>query len=93
MRRAPKIDANQRIITAALRQAGCTVATLYSSGHDHSAGLPDLLIGRAGINYLAEVKVPKEKLNTVQREWHSAWRGAVMIWYGIEDAIRWLERP
>lgn len=47
-------DANEPEIVAALRAAGATVKLLEPS----SDGLPDLLVGLRGKNYLIEVKNP-----------------------------------
>jgi len=85
--KAARTDSNQRAIMAVLRASGCSVQSLHRVG----GGVPDLLVARAGVNYLIEVKVPKEKLNTVQRVWHAKWRGEVMVWHSVEDAIEWLK--
>jgi hypothetical protein len=52
VRRAAKVDANQREVVAALRGAGATVQLLHAVGE----GCPDLLVGYRGGNYLLEVK-------------------------------------
>lgn len=78
MRRAAKVDRNQSEIVDALRKAGATVQPLHTVG----AGCPDLLVGFRGVNYLIEVKDWKadashRKLNSMQVDWHEAWRGQV----------------
>ena len=78
MRRAAKIDANQPEIVAALRKAGATVALLSRVGD----GVPDLVVGYRGRNFLIEVKdlnAPKKdrELRDNQAEWHAAWKGQV----------------
>lgn len=83
MRRAAKIDANQPEIVAALRAVGCSVQTLATMG----AGVPDLLIGLAGVNLLVEVKSAKGKLTKDQIPWHEAWRGQVAIVRSVEEAL------
>jgi len=50
LRRAAKRDANERGIIDALERAGCQVWQLSQRG------LPDLLVVRAGVIYLLEVK-------------------------------------
>ena len=88
MRRAAKIDRNQPEIVAALRKAGCTVESLAAVGK----GVTDLLVGRAGIKYLLEVKdgekPPSErKLTPDQEEWHAGWRGQKAVVNTIEEAL------
>lgn len=80
MRRAAKVDANQAAIVAALRGVGCSVQPLHAVG----GGVPDLLVGKGGTNYLVEVKdgslLPlSRQLTDRQREWHDAWRGNVAV--------------
>ena len=80
MRRAAKIDDNQPEIVAALRKAGWSVQSIASMG----CGVPDLLIGRGGLNLLLEVKdgkKPKSKrmLTEDKRDWHESWNGNVRI--------------
>lgn len=89
MRRAAKIDRNQPEIVAALRKAGCTVESLAAVGN----GVTDLLVGRAGINYLLEVKdgekPPSErKLTPDQVVWHGNWQGQKCVVNNIEEALR-----
>lgn len=86
--RAAKIDANQNEIVNALRKAGCSVQILSSVGK----GCPDLLVARAGINYLLELKDGKkpksaQKLTPDQVEWHSKWNGSVYVVNSIESAF------
>jgi len=72
-------DGNQAAIVRDLRAVGCSVQII--EGANGTAGVPDLLVGRRGSNYLLEVKRPKAKgqragrLSAEQREWHLAWRG------------------
>lgn len=76
MRRAAKVDANQRVIVEALRKCGATVQSLASVGD----GVPDLLVGYAGETWLLEVKDPSHppsarRLTPLQKLWHERWRG------------------
>lgn len=78
--RAARIDANQTQIVKALRKAGCTVQHLHSVGK----GCPDLLVGRAGVNYLLECKdgakaASAQKLTPDQVVWHGCWGGSVAV--------------
>ena len=66
-RYARKVDSNQAAIVAALRWAGCDVTVMSAVGH----GMSDLLVTRAGLNYLIETKTEKGKLTTAQIKFHA----------------------
>lgn len=92
MRRNAKVDANQKQIVAALRQAGCSVQSLATIGK----GCPDLLVGRNGKNFLFEVKdgakVPSaRKLTDDEKQWHQTWAGQIAVVESIDDAVRLIE--
>lgn len=87
-RRAAAVDANQKEIVKALRQAGVTVQVLSAVGQ----GCPDLLAARCGVNYLLEIKdgakvLSKQALTPVQVEWHATWAGQVAIVKTVEQAL------
>lgn len=89
MRRAARVDDNQAAIVDALRRAGCSVRSLASLGK----GCPDLLVGRAGVNYLLEVKDGskppcKRRLTPDEEAFHAAWRGPVAVVESVEDALK-----
>lgn len=86
MRRAAKVDNNQKEIVKALRQMGCSVQDLSPVG----SGCPDLLVGISGANVLIEVKneETRGKLTADQNVWHDEWRGQVQIVKSVEHAIR-----
>ena len=88
MRRAARVDANHNDVVKALQAIGCSVAPLSTVG----GGMPDLLVGYRGRNFLIEVKdgekVPsKRKLTDDQITWIGAWKGQTAIAYSIEDAL------
>ena|SRR5579885_303872 len=88
MRRAAKIDANHGEIVDALTKAGCSVESLASMG----GGVPDLLVGRGGVNYLLEVKdgskpPSEQKLREDQRKFFQRWRGHRIIVESVGDAL------
>lgn len=92
MRRAAKVDANQPAIVRALRRMGFSVQHLHAVGE----GCPDLLCGRRGKNYLIEVKdgdkpPSARRLKDAQEEWHSAWRGDVVVITSPIEAAAWAE--
>ena len=87
-RRAAKVDANQKLIVKALRDAGATVQHLHAVG----AGCPDLLVGFRRINYLMEVKDGKRppsarKLTDDQVIWHRDWRGNAHVVKSVSEAL------
>jgi hypothetical protein len=85
-------DANEPVIQTALERAGATVEQLPTG-----QGMPDLLCGYKGINYLLEVKLNPVKgevfashcsLNKKQRDWHSGWKGQKCIVRTPEEALQ-----
>ena len=92
MRRNARKDTNQDEIVEAMRAIGATVQTLHQLG----GGVPDLLIGWRGVNYLWEVKdgnkpPSKRRLTPDEAEWHNGWRGQVDIIESKEQAIAFLQ--
>lgn len=88
MRRAAKIDSNQASIVKALRQIPhCSVQSLAATGK----GVPDLLVGYAGRNYLMEIKRPKlspsKGLTTAERDWLFSWCGQCAVVYSVDGAL------
>ena len=88
MRIAAQIDRNQPEIVSALRRVGCSVEPLHRVG----GGVPDLLVGTGGVNYLIEVKdgskPPSARALTAdQVVWHRDWRGQRVIVESVEDAL------
>jgi len=80
-------DSNAAEIVAALRGAGASVQLIQ--GANRQAGVPDLLVGFRGTNYLMEVKRPKVgRVSEVQAEWVASWRGHVSIVTTAEMALR-----
>ena len=84
-----RTDDNQKTIVKALRQIpGCTVESLAAVGK----GVPDILCGYMGRNYLIEIKdgsksPSRRKLTPDQIDWHNAWCGTVHIVTCHEDAL------
>jgi Holliday junction resolvase len=76
MRRAARVDANQREVVRAFQSHGCSVTLLHRVGE----GCPDLLIGLLGQTLLVEVKdgtkSPSQQAKTpAQVLWWSEWKG------------------
>lgn len=83
-----KIDANHHVVVNALRSVGATVQSLAAVGK----GVPDLLVGWQGQNYLMEIKdgskSPSErKLTDDQVKWHGDWKGRVYVVNNEDDAL------
>jgi hypothetical protein len=74
-------DVNEARIVPALRKRGATVRYLSAPG------LPDLLVGFRGVNYLLEVKAQKGKLTPPEQDFFDEWRGQAVIVRSIEDAL------
>ena len=88
MRRAARVDHNQKQVVAALRGAGASVQLLHAVGE----GCPDLLVGYKGLNMLLEVKdgskpPSAQKLTPQQEEWHRDWRGHRVVVNSPEAAL------
>jgi hypothetical protein len=88
--RRRKVDANQAELVRDLRQIGCSVALLHMVG----GGVPDLLVGIGGRNYLVEVKDGSKapsarKLTPAQVEFHRDWRGSVHVLSTRSQALEW----
>lgn len=77
-----KRDENEPAIIAALERVGATVEQIPTG-----KGVPDLLCGFKGLNYLLEVKMPKGQLNSKQEKWHSKWNGQKCIVRNESDAL------
>ena len=88
MRKA-KVDDNQEEIVEALRSAGCSVA-VTSNAHN---GFPDIVAGRAGVNYMIEIKdgskpPSRRELTSKQRKFHSQWSGQIAVAKDVEEAFK-----
>lgn len=82
-RRAARIDKNQPEIVQALRAVGASVEPLHAVG----SGVPDLLVGYRGANYLLEVKGTRGRLTKHQVPWHDGWRGQVCVVRTVSEAF------
>ena len=89
MRHRPKKDTNHDEIVLALRSAGASVQSLAAMGD----GVPDVLCGYCGQNFLLEVKTDDGKLTPDEAKWHDDWRGSVHVVRTIEDALRVIRLP
>ena len=83
MRRLSRKDLNQNEIVSALQKAGCTVFDLSAVG----SGMPDIIAGRAGVNYLLEIKCGS-KLTDDQVDFHKTWEGQKAVVNNIDEALQ-----
>ena len=88
MRRAARVDKNQKQIVQEIRAAGYTVQHLHMVGE----GCPDILVGGHGVNFLFEIKDPsqppsKRKLTPDEMEWHLNWNGQVEVIKTAHEAL------
>lgn len=89
MRRAARVDANQREIVEALRRVGATVQPLHTIG----SGCPDILVGYRGTNILLELKdgdkpLSRRRLTADEERWHAEWRGQVATADSVDEALQ-----
>lgn len=87
MRRAAKVDINQKEIVADLRTIpGCKVTDLSKVG----MGCPDILVGYRSVNYLIEIKSewakPGQELTEMQQNWHDEWTGQKAVVWSFKEA-------
>ena len=86
--RAASVDANQKVIVAALRDVGASVQHIHGVG----GGCPDIIVGFRGVNYLIEIKdgdkpPSARKLTDAENEWHLFWHGSVHVANDIDEAL------
>ena len=88
MRRAARVDENQRLIVKALRACGATVRIITQGD-----GIPDLLVGYRGHTILMEVKDGNKppsarQLTTAEQIFFDQWTGGkLFIVNSVEEAL------
>lgn len=90
MRRAAKVDSNQRPIVRALQEIfgpDC-VFDLSAVGR----GCPDIMVGLRGVNLLLEIKMDKGKLTPDQQIFHRVWDGQIAVVRTVQDALDAIEK-
>ena len=93
MRKYGRKDANQDDIVEKLLGIGASVQSLASVGD----GVPDILVGYLGVNYLFEIKdgdkpPSKRRLTPDEIDWHTNWKGNVLVVKSFEEALDFLQR-
>ena len=89
MRRAARVDDNQKEIISGLRCIGASVQPLHAVG----SGCPDILVGYRGQTFAIEIKDGKKaasetRLTPDQERWHSEWKGHVAVAKSLDDALK-----
>jgi len=84
MRRAAKVDLNQKQVVRELRAMGFSVRHTHTIGQ----GFPDLVIGKGGVNLLVEVKREGEKLTEDEQNFFALWSGAAIVGYNAEQIVK-----
>ena len=83
-----KLDANHREILAGLRAAGIVAYSIASAGD----GIPDIIAGKAGVNYLLEVKGGMAKPTRKEAQFALTWPGQYAIVRNLDEALRTMRR-
>ena len=86
MRRAARVDDNQKAIVEAFRQLGCSVLHLHSLGQ----GAGDILVGYGGLCMMCEVKdgskpPSRRRLTALEDKFHASWTGGIRIVENLDD--------
>ena len=92
---AKRVDSNQKEVVAELRKylPEATVRDLSGAGF----GIPDLLIGWQGINFLFEIKDPEKPMSArsltgAQEKFHCEWQGQVHIAHSATEICAHIAR-
>jgi hypothetical protein len=70
-----RLDDNHAAVVASLKAMGASVETIQGA----TPGTPDLVVKIFGVERLAEVKPPGEKLNANQVAWWKSWGRAPTV--------------
>ena len=88
MRRAARIDGNQKEIVDTYRRCGCSVHVTSAVGK----GFPDIVVGKYGLNDLVEIKdgskpPSEQKLTEDEARFFSRWQGSVKLVTTTQDVF------
>jgi hypothetical protein len=84
-----KVDANQKQLVDALRKIpGVTVFSTHTIGK----GVPDIVVGYSGSNYLFEIKdgakpPSQQKLTPMEVDFFASWKGQVKVATCLDDIL------
>lgn len=87
-----RVDANQKEVVERLRKCGFSVAILSNIGK----GVPDLLVGANGINYLIELKdgskpPSQRRLTEDEKAFAESWRGFVAVCNSADEILELID--
>ncbi len=85
-------DQNEPEIIQALWEMGAICRRLDATLGGEMAGVPDLLVGFEGKNYLLEIKTARGRLNVHQQKFHNSWLGQVDV-VRSADELRGILKP
>ena len=93
MRRAARVDDNQKEVVAAFRRCGASVQHLHMVGD----GCPDILVGYRGCNALVEIKdgskpPSAQVLTEDEARFFEEWRGFCCVVDSLDDVVGLLEQ-
>lgn len=88
MRMRAKKDDNHKEIAAVFKACGASVTDTSMVGN----GVPDIIVGFPGVNYLIEIKDGKKppsarKLTPDEQAFHLEWKGPIAIITSVDDAL------
>jgi hypothetical protein len=84
-----KVDANQKQLVDALRKI--PNVTVFST-HTIGKGVPDIVVGYCGSNYLFEIKdgakpPSQQKLTPMEVDFFASWKGQVKVATCLDDIL------
>lgn len=84
MRRAARVDANQKVIVAAFRKLGYSVLHMHTLGQ----GAPDILVGKRGTCWPVEIKASRrDKLTADEEAFWKDWLGSLLLITSVDEVI------
>ena len=88
MRKIGRVDTNQKELVTQLRKIGATVSILSNVG----GGVPDIIVGYKGVNYLFEIKdgdkpPSQRKLTPDESKFFDTWQGNCHIVLDINQCL------
>lgn len=85
--RSVKRDTIHKPVVTLLRACGWSVFDAAKVG----GGFPDLVIGKCGHTFLAELKTGNAPFTDEQKKFYANWRGAeILVFRSVEEVENWL---
>lgn len=83
-----KVDKNQPVIVEKLKANGFSVFSTHVVGED----VPDLVVGKDGINMLVEIKNKNRRLRPGQVRFFQNWNGHVILAHTADGVMEEFEK-